>query len=58
MYDGQIGGYQVCHKWLKDRKGRTLNFDDLNHYLNILAALEKTNELMHEIDKKVSFPLA
>ncbi|PIU55936.1 MAG: hypothetical protein COS88_03530 [Chloroflexi bacterium CG07_land_8_20_14_0_80_51_10] len=27
-----IGGYQVCPKWLQDRKGRTLNFDDLLHY--------------------------
>ncbi len=52
-----IGGYQVCQKWLKDRKERELNYNDLNHYLYILAALEKTGELMQEIDKKVSFPL-
>jgi predicted helicase len=52
-----IGGYQVCHKWLKDRKGCTLSFDDLNHYLYILAALEQTSDLMQEIDRNVSFPL-
>jgi hypothetical protein len=52
-----IGGYQVCHKWLKDRKGRELKYEDLNHYLYILAALEQTNELMQEIDENVSFPL-
>ncbi len=32
-----VGGYQVCHKWLKDRKGRTLTYDDLNHYRRIAA---------------------
>jgi predicted helicase len=52
-----IGGYQVCHKWLKDRKGRELKYEDLKHYLYILAALEQTNELMQEIDENVSFPL-
>ena len=52
-----IGGYQVCQKWLKDRKGRELKYEDLNHYLYILAALEKTSDLMQEIDKAVSFPL-
>jgi len=28
-----IGGYQVCQKWLKDRKGRQLSYDDCKHYL-------------------------
>jgi hypothetical protein len=23
VWNFHIGGYQVCHKWLKDRKGRT-----------------------------------
>ena len=45
-----IGGYQVCQKWLKDRKGRQLSYDDCKHYLNILAALEQTQILMLAID--------
>jgi predicted helicase len=45
-----IGGYQVCQKWLKDRKDRQLSYDDCKHYLNILAALEQTQILMLEID--------
>lgn len=46
-----IGGYQVCHKWLKDRKGRQLSYDDCEHYLYILAALEQTIDLMEKIDE-------
>jgi hypothetical protein len=45
-----IGGYQVCHKWLKDRKGRTLSFEDLHHYQKIIVALAETIRLMAEID--------
>lgn len=46
-----IGGYQPAQKWLKDRKGRTLSFDDINHYRNIIAVLLRTAELMREIDR-------
>ena len=31
VWEFQIGGYQVLHKWLKDRRGRKLSFDDLLH---------------------------
>ena len=46
-----IGGYQPAQKWLKDRKGRALSFDDINHYRNIIAVLLRTAELMREIDR-------
>lgn len=46
-----IGGYQPAQKWLKDRKGRTLNFDDILHYQKIIVALYETDRLMKEIDK-------
>ena len=46
----QVGGYQVLHKWLKDRKGRTLSFADLHHYQQIVKALAETIRLMEEID--------
>ena len=46
-----IGGYQVCQKWLKDRKGRTLNCDEVMHYQQIIAVLAETNQLMKEIDE-------
>jgi predicted helicase len=46
-----IGGYQPAQKWLKDRKGRTLTNNDIEHYQKIIVALVETNRIMHEIDK-------
>jgi len=45
-----VGGYQPAQKWLKDRKGRALNFEDITHYQKIIIALTETDRLMHEID--------
>jgi hypothetical protein len=50
VWNFHIGGYQVCEKWLKDRKGRTLTKDDLAHYQKIVVALSETIRLMAEID--------
>jgi len=48
----QIGGYQVCHKWLKDRKGRVgLSLDDIKHYCKIVTAIQKTIEIQKMIDE-------
>ena len=47
-----IGGYQPAQKWLKDRKGRELTFDDIAHYRKIVSVLEETDRLMKEIDKE------
>jgi predicted helicase len=46
-----IGGYQPAQKWLKDRKERTLDFDDILHYQQMIVALTETDRLMREIDK-------
>lgn len=48
-----IGGYQVCDKWLKDRKGRTMTYEDIQHYQKIVVALNETIRLMAEIDKVI-----
>ncbi|MGH8480729.1 MAG: type ISP restriction/modification enzyme, partial [Gammaproteobacteria bacterium] len=48
VWNFHIGGYQVCEKWLKDRKGRTLTNDDLAHYRKIVVALAETIRLMQE----------
>lgn len=45
-----IGGYQPAQKWLKDRKGMTLSFEDVKHYGNIIYVLQQTEQLMKEID--------
>lgn len=46
-----IGGYQPAQKWLKDRKGRALNMDDIEHYQKIIFALTQTEDLMQAVDK-------
>lgn len=46
-----IGGYQPAQKWLKDRKGRELTYEDIRHYQKIIVALTQTHSLMQEIDK-------
>jgi len=50
VWEYQIGGYQVCDKWLKDRKGRRLLLDDIKHYCNVVTALKKTIEIQKAID--------
>jgi predicted helicase len=46
-----IGGYQPAQKWLKDRKDRKLEFEDILHYQKIIVALTETDRLMKEINK-------
>jgi predicted helicase len=46
-----IGGYQPAQKWLKDRKGRKLSFDDIEHYQKIISAIRDTIDLQTQIDK-------
>ena len=49
-WEFSIGGYQPAQKWLKDRQGRALAFDDIVHYQKIIVALVETDRLMREID--------
>ncbi|MBM4223440.1 MAG: hypothetical protein FJ167_01315 [Gammaproteobacteria bacterium] len=53
VWNFHIGGYQVCEKWLKDRKGRTLSKADIAHYQKIVVALSETIRLMKEIDQVI-----
>ncbi|MCB8749997.1 type ISP restriction/modification enzyme [Planktothrix agardhii] len=50
-YNFYIGGYQPAQKWLKDRKDRKLEIEDIFHYQKIIVALTETDKLMKEIDK-------
>ena len=49
--DFYISGYQPARKWLKDRKGCELTFDDIAHYRKIIAVLLETNVMMKLIDE-------
>ena len=58
VWEHQVGGYQVCDKWLKDRRGRQLSYDDLTHYQKVVVALKETIRLMEEVDSAVgAWPL-
>jgi len=49
VWDCYIGGYQPARKWLKDRKGRTLGFDGIEHYQKIIAALKLTIDISAQL---------
>jgi len=53
VWEFSVGGYQPCQKWLKDRRGRTLSNDDIEHYEKIVVALQRTIRLMAEIDAAI-----
>lgn len=61
VWEFMIGGYQVCQKWLKDRKGRELSYDERKLYPQIVSSLSEIIRLMGEIDAcvqdKGGFPL-
>ncbi len=58
----RVGGYQVLDKWLKDRKGRKLSDEDIEHYKKVVKALHETARIMREIDEVIEahggWPLA
>ena len=49
-WDFYIGGYQPAQKWLKDRRGRPLSWDDIGHYQKIIKILTETDRIMGEIE--------
>ncbi len=53
VWQFHVGGYQVCHKWLKDRKGRVLKNSDIRHYQRVVAALGETIALMGQVDAAI-----
>ena len=53
VWEFHIGGYQVCEKWLKDRRQRELSYEDISHYEKIVVALGETIRLMKQIDEGI-----
>ncbi len=54
VWSFRIGGYQVCEKWLKDRRGRALEHDELEHYQRTVSALAETRHLMAQVDSIIA----
>lgn len=60
VWEFMVGGYQVCEKWLKDRKkaGRALSTEDIRHYMKTAVSIRETIRVTKEIDRIVaSWPL-
>lgn len=50
IWQYQIGSYQICEKWLKDRRKLALSYDDIIHYCKVVSAIQKTMEIQKQID--------
>jgi hypothetical protein len=50
VWEYQIGGYQVMAKYLKDRKGRELTWEEIEHYRRVAKAIARTIEVQEKVD--------
>ena len=58
VWEFHVGGYQVCAKWLKDRRDRTFSYDEIETYRRITESIRQTIRLMAEIDRAIpAWPL-
>ena len=55
VWEYEIGAYQVCEKWLKDRRGEVLSHAEIRQYRAILVAIAETLQIMDEIDGVIDF---
>jgi len=59
LWNFQIGGYRVCERWLQDRKGRKLTYDEIQHWQRIVVAVKETTRVVSQIDEAIpSWPLS
>ena len=51
VWDFRVGGYRVLEKWLAERKGRKMTFDDQRQVDRLVKAIGETMRLMTAIDE-------
>ncbi len=51
VWEYQIGGYQVMAKYLNDRKKRELSLEEIEHYMKVAKAIERTIEVQEKVEK-------
>ena len=51
VWDYTIGGYNPASRWLQERQGQRLDFDDIRAYTNLIAAIQRTIDIQVEIDE-------
>lgn len=55
VWEFYVGGFQVCKKWLKDRKGQSIDsYDEKQQYKNIVATIRRTIQRMEEVDSTIN----
>jgi hypothetical protein len=54
VWEYRIGAYQVLAKYLKDRKGRKLSSKEIEHYMKVAKAIERTREVQGEVDESIN----
>jgi predicted helicase len=50
----RIGGYQICEKWLKNRKGRELVFEDLEEFSGIVRSIVAIQASCDDVDRAIA----
>ena len=53
-WEFRVGKYYPLQKWLGDRKGQRLSFEDIHHYQLIVGAIERSMEIMDDIDNEIA----
>ena len=51
LWNMQLGGMQVLREWLAARAGQTLFWRDLHHYQQVIVALARSLDALHDIDE-------
>jgi len=51
VWEYRIGTYQVMEKYLKDRKKRKLSLEEIEHYMRVAKAIERTIEVQGKVDE-------
>ncbi|MBQ6268858.1 MAG: DNA methyltransferase, partial [Bacteroidetes bacterium] len=55
IWNFKIGSYQPAQTWLKARKGRRLEYDEITHYQKLIKSLYETNNIMNNELKDIEF---
>ena len=50
VWEFYIGGYQPAQKWLKDRRGKALDYEGIERYRRMVHALGETIRIMGELE--------
>ena len=53
-WEFQVGGYQVCRKWLRERSGRILSPVEIGRFQQITEAIAESVGVVREIDEAIS----